>query len=188
MRLSLFSSIIEEYISEIKTLVMWAQERAPKMLKKSNQKGFSIIEVLIVLAIAGLIMLIVFLAVPALQRNSRNSQRKSDVTAAIGSLQEAISNNNGKLPSSVSAGIGNGKYAVFDTGDFTGSLSNTTAVATVNSTDAGVVITNFSKCGAVPAAGTAAMPTDGAGATKRSITAVYRVETAGNFQVQCLDM
>ncbi|MDQ3065292.1 MAG: prepilin-type N-terminal cleavage/methylation domain-containing protein, partial [bacterium] len=36
---------------------------------KNNNKGFTIIEVLIVLAIAGLIMLIVFLAVPALQRN-----------------------------------------------------------------------------------------------------------------------
>jgi prepilin-type N-terminal cleavage/methylation domain-containing protein len=36
---------------------------------KNNKKGFTIIEVLIVLAIAGVIMVIVFLAVPALQRN-----------------------------------------------------------------------------------------------------------------------
>ena len=36
-------------------------------IKKDN-KGFTIIEVLIVLAIAGLIMLTVFLAVPSLQR------------------------------------------------------------------------------------------------------------------------
>ncbi|HPW47952.1 MAG TPA: prepilin-type N-terminal cleavage/methylation domain-containing protein, partial [Candidatus Saccharibacteria bacterium] len=36
---------------------------------KKDQKGFTIIEVLIVLAIAALILLIVFLAVPALQRN-----------------------------------------------------------------------------------------------------------------------
>ena len=47
-------------------------------LKKRNQ-GFTIIEVMIVLAIAGLIMLIVFLAVPALQRNQRNTARKQDV-------------------------------------------------------------------------------------------------------------
>ena len=44
-------------------------------LKKSNQ-GFTIIEVMIVLAIAGLILLIVFLAVPALQRNGRNTTKK----------------------------------------------------------------------------------------------------------------
>ena len=40
--------------------------------------GFTIIEVLIVLAIAGLILLIMFLSVPALQRSTRNSQRHSD--------------------------------------------------------------------------------------------------------------
>ena len=68
------------------------------MLKKSNQKGFSIIEVLIVLAIAGLIMLIVFLAVPALQRNSRNTQRKNDASAYSGAINEWVNNHNGKLP------------------------------------------------------------------------------------------
>lgn len=70
-------------------------------LKKqsSAQKGFTIIEVLIVLAIAGLIMLIVFLAVPALQRNSRNTQRRNDVASYLGAVNEFISNNNGKVPS-----------------------------------------------------------------------------------------
>jgi prepilin-type N-terminal cleavage/methylation domain-containing protein len=65
-------------------------------LKKEN-KGFTIIEVLIVLAIAGLIMLIVFLAVPALQRNSRNTQRKNDVSRILGAINESINNNSGKL-------------------------------------------------------------------------------------------
>ena len=67
------------------------------LLKK--QKGFTIIEVLIVLAIAGLIMLIVFLAVPALQRNSRNTQRRNDVSAYLGAVNEFIANNNGAIPS-----------------------------------------------------------------------------------------
>lgn len=66
---------------------------------QNNQKGFTIIEVLIVLAIAGLILLIVFLAVPALQRNSRNTQRKNDVAAVLGAVNEWSSNNNGRLPS-----------------------------------------------------------------------------------------
>src|SRR5687768_2405279 len=65
---------------------------------KTNNKGFTIIEVLIVLAIAGLIMLVVFLAVPALQRNSRNTQRKSDVSAMLGAVSEHVSNNAGRLP------------------------------------------------------------------------------------------
>jgi prepilin-type N-terminal cleavage/methylation domain-containing protein len=63
-----------------------------------DQKGFTIIEVLIVLAIAGLILLIVFLAVPALQRNSRNTQRKNDVAAILGAVNEWTNNNNGQVP------------------------------------------------------------------------------------------
>ena len=66
-------------------------------LSKTN-KGFTIIEVMIVLAIAGLILLIVFLAVPALQRNSRNTQRKNEVAAIVGAVQEFANNNNGALP------------------------------------------------------------------------------------------
>lgn len=71
------------------------------MLKKLNKKdeGFTIIEVLIVLAIAGLILLIVFLAVPALQRNSRNTQRRNDISTYLAAVNEYISNNNGTLPS-----------------------------------------------------------------------------------------
>lgn len=64
-----------------------------------QQRGFTIIEVLIVLAIAGLIMLIVFLAVPALQRNSRNTQYKNQVSNYLGAVNEWMNNNNGKVPS-----------------------------------------------------------------------------------------
>lgn len=67
-------------------------------LQKRKEDGFTIIEVLIVLAIAGLIMLIVFLAVPALQRTSRNTQRKNDASAVASSLANFISNNGGTLP------------------------------------------------------------------------------------------
>ncbi|RTK94240.1 prepilin-type N-terminal cleavage/methylation domain-containing protein [Candidatus Saccharibacteria bacterium] len=67
---------------------------------KKRSEGFTIIEVLIVLAIAGLILLIVFLAVPALQRNSRNSGRKSDVSRIGGAVIEFMNNNNGEKPQS----------------------------------------------------------------------------------------
>ena len=69
-----------------------------KKLKKSDSEGFTIIEVVIVLAIAGLILLIIFLAVPALQRNSRNTNRKNDVAALLAGVTEYSSNNNGALP------------------------------------------------------------------------------------------
>lgn len=66
--------------------------------KLKNQSGFTIIEVLIVLAIAGLILLIVFLAVPALQRNSRNTQVRNSAAALLGGINDFVSNNNGQLP------------------------------------------------------------------------------------------
>jgi prepilin-type N-terminal cleavage/methylation domain-containing protein len=66
-------------------------------IKKRNQ-GFTIIEVLIVLAIAGLIILIVFLAVPTLQRNSRNTQVRNDASRVGGIVQELVNNNNGLIP------------------------------------------------------------------------------------------
>ena len=70
------------------------------MLSKTNKRqgGFTIIEVLIVLAIAGLIMLIVFLAVPALQRHARNTQRRNDISGLLGGMSEYVNNNNGGIP------------------------------------------------------------------------------------------
>lgn len=62
---------------------------------KKKSEGFTIIEVLIVLAIAALIMLIVFLAVPALQRNSRNNGRNNDAARISAAVIECLSNRNG---------------------------------------------------------------------------------------------
>ncbi|HSX44371.1 MAG TPA: prepilin-type N-terminal cleavage/methylation domain-containing protein [Patescibacteria group bacterium] len=65
---------------------------------KNRDQGFTIIEVLIVLAIAGLILLIVFLAVPALQRNQRNTARRDEAGRIGTTVNNFVSNNQGKLP------------------------------------------------------------------------------------------
>lgn len=69
-------------------------------MKKNNvqQKGFTIIEVVLVLAIAGLIFLIVFLAVPALQRSQRDTQRRNDVGRFVAQINQYQANNNGNVP------------------------------------------------------------------------------------------
>lgn len=64
----------------------------------SNSKGFTIIEVVLVLAIAGLIFLLVFLAVPALQRSQRDTQRRQDASRFISQIQAYQSNNRGAVP------------------------------------------------------------------------------------------
>lgn len=63
-----------------------------------EKQGFTIIEVVLVLAIAGLIFLIVFLAVPALQRSQRDTQRRSDMGRFMGQIQNYQSNNQGNVP------------------------------------------------------------------------------------------
>lgn len=63
-----------------------------------SKSGFTIIEVVLVLAIAGLIFLIVFLAVPALQRSQRDTARKSDMGRLIAATQDYRSNHQGTLP------------------------------------------------------------------------------------------
>ncbi|HEX4774339.1 MAG TPA: prepilin-type N-terminal cleavage/methylation domain-containing protein [Candidatus Saccharimonadales bacterium] len=84
-----------------------------------DAKGFTIIEVMIVLAIAGLILLIVFLAVPALQRGSRNTARKTDVGRVSSAINEFVSNHNG------AAVVAANEQAVIDTA---GNLSQYTLV------------------------------------------------------------
>ena len=70
------------------------------MIIKLNNKGFTIVEVLIVLAIAGVILATILIAVPALQRNSRNTQVKQAATALVAGAQEYASANGGAAPAS----------------------------------------------------------------------------------------
>ena len=63
-----------------------------------QKKGFTIIEVVLVLAIGGLIFLMVFIALPALQQSQRNSQRRRDVDRLMSAMMDYQSNNSGKLP------------------------------------------------------------------------------------------
>ena len=70
------------------------------MLKQkiNSRRGFTIIEVVLVLAIAGLIFLMVFLALPALQRSQRDTQRRSDFSEFLTQVSNYQSNNRGRLP------------------------------------------------------------------------------------------
>lgn len=63
-----------------------------------NNGGFTIIETLIVLAIAGIIMLIVFAAIPALNRSSRNNQRRQDINSILQAVSHFQLNNSGSMP------------------------------------------------------------------------------------------
>lgn len=60
--------------------------------------GFTIIEVVLVLAIAGLIFLMVFIALPSLQRSQRDTERRNKMANVQTKVMDYQNNNNGKLP------------------------------------------------------------------------------------------
>ena len=179
-----------------------------KNLKKRNE-GFTIIEVLIVLAIAGLILLVVFLAVPNLQRNSRTTQKKNDVSSLMGALQEYINNNNGTAaPGSTATpqALADIKLTQFTAINYAtvAITSGTPAAATVpaNISPDTVLIRNNLKCNSAytgPATvsktqlnlaigNTANNIVTTQGATARSFVAVYPIEgTNGDVIGQCID-
>jgi prepilin-type N-terminal cleavage/methylation domain-containing protein len=68
------------------------------MSKNVKKRGFTIIEVVLVLAIAGLIFLMVFIALPALQRNQRDTQRENDFGRAMAALTRFRANNRNRIP------------------------------------------------------------------------------------------
>lgn len=73
---------------------------------KQQTKGFTIIEVVLVLAIAGLIFLMVFVALPALQRGQRDVQRKQDLSRVQVQMTNYLSSTRGAVPTSAD-GLGN---------------------------------------------------------------------------------
>lgn len=158
-------------------------------MKQQKQEGFTIIEVLIVLAIAGLIMMVVFLAVPNLQRNSRNTQRKSDVSAIVGGMSEYVNNNAGQLPTTCTAGsctsqtwLQNAKLSQYDPSSiaFSNVTTARTSAPTAATTADQVLIYNYAKCNGMTITNT--------NATARSIAASYMVETSSAAQAQCTEM
>lgn len=154
-----------------------------KLSSPRGQQGFTIIEVLIVLAIAGLILLIVFLAVPALQRNSRNTAIKNDVTNVVGGIGEFQGANNGTLPTDVSTDDqepGKVVYSRDGGNDTTIKIQGSTTVTSVedapqdDAPELGEVIVSLGyRC-------------DGT-ASPRAVAAVFSIETSGDPVKQCQD-
>ncbi len=161
-----------------------------KLNSKNNNQGFTIIEVLIVLVIAGLIMLIVFLAVPALQRNSRNTQRKNDVASLISAVQEYKSNK-GAPPATVADFIGRAKLGFYPTSEVSLVASNGNDAFTVGLTLIGlngtlsaenrVVIALGGKCNSN------GNGVGGSNPSSKSVVAVYGIETGSGSQIVCTE-
>lgn len=75
-----------------------ATRKKAMVVDEGAKGGFTIIEVVLVLAIAGLIFLMVFLALPALQRSQRDSERQRMLGNLSAQVRKYQQNNNGRLP------------------------------------------------------------------------------------------
>lgn len=144
---------------------------------KSNSKGFTIIEVVLVLAIAGLIFLMVFIALPALQRNQRDTARKNDVSIVASAVTTYTTNNRGAFPTA--ANLAGYLDDLSDNTDKTQVSVNTGNPTSVAPVDAAVVIVQGMKCGA--STNTSQELVDG---TARQFAVVTKLES-GNGQYFC---
>lgn len=143
--------------------------------KTKKEEGFTIIEVLIVLAIAGLIMLVVFLAVPNLQRSQRNNSYKSEAQQLLGAASEVSSNANGRV---LVAGDSAAVLAAANAKNYTTlTIEGEAGTSVPNTTYTSAVFRTAAKCNA------AGNETDAG--SNRQIALLYRIETAGGSQILC---
>ncbi len=159
---------------------------------KKNQ-GFTIVETLIVLAIAALILIIVLIAVPDLQRSAKNSNIRSDAQNVASAIQTFEGNNQGEIPGLVTAA--NGVVTVNNKGasgvPATGHIQNSTTIYPIittpttetysSSNDTTIYIETNSQCptslgGTVTPAG-----------NQRGVVIIYPIDSGGgNFSGGCI--
>ena len=145
-----------------------------------KDRGFTIIEVVLVLAIAALIFLMVFIALPALQASQRDTARKSDVSIVSAAYNSALSNNRGGtavnqdvLRRFVNGVSENTSIDNINIADFSGQI-------TVN--DAQIIVVLGARCGTSNRNG----QQDLIRGTRRQYATFTRLE-AGNHAAYCLD-
>lgn len=67
-----------------------------------NQKGFTLIEIVLVLAIAGMIFVVVFLAVEGANKGRRDTEAKSAASRLLAAAEQYASNTSGNYPATAS--------------------------------------------------------------------------------------
>lgn len=83
----------------------------PAKLRIPNNKAFTLIELLIVISIIAIISALLFVSFTQLQKNARDTQRKSDLQTVASVLQRFYSDNS-HFPNSTAAGL-----ITYDTSD-----------------------------------------------------------------------
>ena len=160
-------------------------------MSEQTNKGFTIIEALIVLAIAGSIIALVLMVFPILSRNSRNSQRKQDVASILNAVAQYELNNSAEFPTDPVTTLKSAKLTAYvpSSGQikFTAQVSGS---ATNQSPHSGtynghtvtewVNVVNYARCKDDDSGGTTAQ-----GADYTDIVALYAIESSGSSTPKC---
>lgn len=134
-----------------------------KQIRNLNE-GFTIVEVLIVLAIAALILTIVLIAVPDLQRSARNTDILHDAQNVASAIQSYEGNNAGLIPQPAG---GSGPQTVSTTGVVDIGSSGATTQAHIQATD--VVYWDTPGANTAGTSGNITWDSAGSGATAGSV-------------------
>lgn len=147
------------------------------MITQQNKKGFTIIEVVLVLAIAGLIFLMVFVALPALQRGQRDSQRRSDISRFMSQINSYQTNNGGRVPSADKDAMGKflNNYMKRGSGEFVDPQSgnNYTVGFSGNPSTSHIIYATQTKCNGEEFTS--------AGSKKRAVAVRIKLEGSGIY-------
>jgi prepilin-type N-terminal cleavage/methylation domain-containing protein len=151
----------------------WPPPRSTARLPASQPAGFTIIELLIVLAMAGVILMLTFLALPALQRNSHNTQRRQNVTAVLTAISHYQLNNGGTIPDpSDTTWKQSLKLTEYSQGDIYIFLGSTATLPAASNVDR-INIYNYHRCDDTTHGATSQA------ADYRDIVALYAIEKGG---------
>lgn len=146
----------------------------------NQNKGFTIVEVIIVLAVGGLILLIVFEAIPALQRNGRNNQRKHDVSDILQAVSHYEVDNSANFPTSAATLM---QYAPDNLSYYTNAQISLTPgpISPPPVTNVDVVnVYNYQICSTTTQGATTSQ-----GADYSNIVALYALESGGGSVAEC---
>lgn len=156
--------------------------------KHQSANGFTVIELMIALAVVSLLFLMIFRALPALIRNGHNNQRKQDVSAILSSVSHYQLSHSGNFPQTGDPDwqtqlTTHTKLTFYETTSVLNTAGTPGDLTDISSVpDEEVHVSNYRICDNTNNVATSK------GAGYRAIVAVYMIETGSGTAFKCQDL